>query len=315
MQTANRSRDHGGGLDRAASKYGGARSEWLDLSTGINPVAYPMPTLSTDAWTALPDHAATARLLKASRKFWRVPEDCAVLVANGASALIAQMPTLAPAAQVYIPQPTYNEHAAAFQAHGWPVGSSEGATAKVIVNPNNPTGGWYEAADLTADLMIVDESFADVDPTRSLISHASTPGVVVLKSFGKFWGLAGLRLGFAIARPKTVARLKTALGPWPVSGPALEIAAAALEDLAWAEASRLRLEEDATRLDSLLIHAGAKHSGGTPLFRLYEVDNAEAWQDRLARHHIWTRIFPYSQTLIRLGLPPADGWARLKAAL
>ena len=138
---------------------------------------------------------------------------------------------------------------------------------------------------------------------------------MVLKSFGKFWGLAGLRLGFAIGQADLIARLNDLTGPWAVSGPALRIGEQALRDTDWASKTRARLAEDAARLDQLGLARGARLVGGTSLFRLYDVDDAPAWQTRLARAHIWSRIFPYSKTFLRLGLPPADGWARLEAAL
>ena len=307
-------RDHGGGIDAAIAIYGGTRADWIDLSTGINPVPYPLPDIPPEAWTDLPDRAAAEALEQAARRFWQVPDDAALLAAPGASALIARLPALFPPGIVDIPAPTYNEHAAAFATQGWQQGAT-GATAKVIVHPNNPTGHWYDPADLSAPLMVIDESFADIEPDRSMIAHAARPGRIVLKSFGKFWGLAGLRLGFAIAAPDLIAQLAQMLGPWPVSGPAQTIAAAALKDKAWANATRIRLAEEVARLDRLMSDAGAEITGGTSLFRLYRVDAAAAWQDRLARHHIWTRIFPYADDLIRLGLPAPADWPRVKAAL
>jgi len=256
-------------------------------------------------------------LIAAARAFWDVPEGAAVLAAPGASALIARLPGLMAAGRVHIPGPTYNEHAAAFAAHGWQVvaEAQTGAQARVIVHPNNPTGLWHGEESLDAGLMVVDESFADIRPDRSLIGHAARPGVVVLKSFGKFWGLAGLRLGFAIGDPGMIARLEAFLGPWPVSGPALRIGRAALCDSAWAQDTRARLDEDAAHLDALMIRAGAEHVGGCSLFRLYDVGDAAAWQERLARHHIWSRVFPYSASWLRLGLPGPGQWAEVEAAL
>ncbi len=307
-------RDHGGGVDAAAIAYGGTRADWIDLSTGINPVPYPLPPIRPEAWTALPDEAASQALEAAARSFWRVPDSAAILATPGASAIIARIPALAPAGAVDIPAPTYNEHAAAFAAQGWQMGS-DNVSAKVIVHPNNPTGHWYDAAEVTAPLTIIDESFADVAADRSLVHLADQPGRIVLKSFGKFWGLAGLRLGFAIGPEDLIAQLSQLTGPWPVSGPAQDIATAALRDHDWAMATRKRLEGDAARLDALMTDAGAKVAGGTLLFRLYRVTNAAAWQDRLARQHIWTRIFPYADDLIRLGLPAPGDWARVEAAL
>lgn len=313
-------RDHGGGLDAAAARWGGNRQDWLDLSTGINPLPYPVGDVSGNAWSALPDQGAAARLERAARSFWRVPTGAAVLAAPGASSLIARIPALAARGDVYIPGPTYNEHAAAFRQHGWTVTSDEAApstTASVVVHPNNPDGRLWRDSDLqTSKLQIIDESFADICPDKSLIARAAKPGTLVLKSFGKFWGLAGARLGFAIGDPDLIAELASFLGPWAVSGPALEIAQKALTDTDWAAQTRARLTQDAARLDQMMADAGVRCLGGTTLFRLYDADNAQALQDRLAAHHIWTRVFPYSQTWVRLGLPgPEQDWARLEAAL
>lgn len=310
--------DHGGGVDAAAARWGGARADWIDLSTGINPDPYPLPPLPADCWTALPDRAAMARLLAAARQFWQVPAGAEIVAAAGASALIARMPALCPADAV-IAGPTYNEHARAFRLAGLQVADSGMAPVKVIVHPNNPDGRLWPLTEAGSRLTVIDESFCDVMPEASQIARAADPGVVVLKSFGKFWGLAGLRLGFAIGRRETLTgpagHLADLLGPWCVSGPALETGAVALADPGWAVATRARLVQDAARLDALMQARGAQLQGGTPLFRLYAVAEAAAWQQALARHRIWTRIFPYAPGWLRLGLPPADGWARLETAL
>ena len=306
-------KDHGGGLDAAARQYGGTRADWIDLSTGINPLPYDATAISPNAWTALPDQAAADSLIDAARTFWNIPDTAAVLAAPGASSLIANMPRLATTGAVSISGPTYNEHAAAFEQAGWDMDGP--ATAQVVVNPNNPDGRIWQIDQITAPLRIIDESFCDVIPNQSLIQHASEPGIIILKSFGKFWGLAGLRLGFAIGDPILIERLKTMLGPWPVSGPALEIGAQALNDPEWAAQTRARLEKDAIRLDHLMTAKGATVVGGTTLFRLYDVDNAAMWQSNLAQSQIWSRIFPYSSHWLRLGLPHPMDWSRLKDAL
>jgi cobalamin biosynthesis protein CobC len=303
--------DHGGGIDAAALAYGGARADWIDLSTGINPVPYPLGAVSTDAWAALPDAGAFARLEAAARCFWSVPSGAAVLAAPGASALIARIPALLPPATVSIPGPTYNEHGRAFIAAGW-TQTGETAQAQVIVHPNNPDGRLWDDVPNHA-LHVIDESFCDVTPEASLIRLATRPGTLILKSFGKFWGLAGLRLGFAVGDPALIARLAQMIGPWAVSGPALEIGTRALTDDAWAETTRQRLAQDAARLDALI---GAPLVGGTTLFRLYDVGDAAAFQKHLAQAQIWTRVFPYSSRWVRLGLPGSEpDWQRLRAAL
>lgn len=310
-------RDHGGGLDSAAARFGGTRSDWIDLSTGINPVPYPLPKLPEGCWTALPDSAAQSALLEAARGFWEVPDSLDIVAAPGASALIAALPRLLDGARVAIPAPTYNEHAAAFRANGWQVSDTGAAVARVLVHPNNPDGHLWTPADFTAPQIVLDESFADTDPAQTLLPAMARRGQghVTLKSFGKFWGLAGMRLGFAIGDPGDMARLRELLGPWAVSGPALAIGTAALRDEGWATATRARLAQDAARLDTLVAGTGATALGGTSLFRLYDTEDAADFQDRLARHHIWSRIFPYSGRWVRLGLPGPDDWPRLEAAL
>ncbi|MEY4695722.1 MAG: hypothetical protein RIT14_150, partial [Pseudomonadota bacterium] len=321
--------DHGGGLDAAAARWGGARGDWLDLSTGINPVAYPLPPLPVDALTALPDRAALAALAAAARAFWRVPPGAGLLAAPGASALIARIPALRAPGRVLIPGPTYNEHARAFRSAGWTVIEATAAAAAagtqaappadgplaatVIVHPNNPDGRRHPAPP-ALPLTVIDESFCDIAPEDSHIALADRPGTLILKSFGKFWGLAGLRLGFALGDPALIAALGQMIGPWAVSGPAIAAGTAALSDPAWAAATRARLAADAARLDALMQRAGAQPLGGTPLFRLYDTPDALAFQDRLARHRIWSRVFPYSARWLRLGLP-GPHWPRLEAAL
>ncbi|MEL7131090.1 MAG: threonine-phosphate decarboxylase [Pseudomonadota bacterium] len=308
-------RDHGGGLDAAIVHYGGSRPDWIDLSTGINPHPYPLSPLDPEAWTALPDRGAETRLTTAARQFWSVPDTADILATPGASSVIAQIPRLRNAGTVRVQTPTYNEHAASFAQLGWTVQDTGPSDACVLVHPNNPDGRTWTEADADAPLTIIDESFCDVMPETSLVARAGAPGTLVLKSFGKFWGLAGLRLGFVIGAPALIARLRDMLGPWPVSGIALDLGAVALRDMAWADQTRARLRRDARRLDTLMTAQGAQVVGGTSLFRLYDVKDAAAWQDRLAHAHIWSRVFPYSPSWLRLGLPAENHWSRLEAAL
>ncbi len=315
-------RDHGGGLDAAVALYGGTRADWIDLSTGINPRPYPLPDLPGSVWTALPDTGAVRALERAARDFWMVPEGAAVLASPGASVLIAGIPRLATPGRVRIVERSYNEHAAAFCAAGWEVLHSEPgdarAEARVVVHPNNPTGMMWSGEDEAPGrgLVVIDESFCEVVLGNTRVRDmAERPGVVILKSLGKFWGLAGLRLGFAIGDPRLIARLREMLGPWPVSGPALAVGRAALEDMGWANRTRQRMHVDVARLDALVEARGGELVGGTALFRLYRVDDAARWQERLAKGRVWSRVFPYDATWLRLGLPPEDRWDQLEAAL
>lgn len=315
-------RDHGGNLDAAIRHYGGTREGWIDLSTGINRQPYPVPAISPEAWSALPTTSATGRLIEAARAAYRTQG--AVLPLAGAQAAIQLIPLLSKPGKAKIMSPTYNEHEAALRALGWQVEeaataeATAGADLAVVVNPNNPDGRCHNPQTLLALLpkvgrLVVDESFGDPYPALSLAPEAGREGLVVLRSFGKFYGLAGMRLGFALGCEADIAALSQLAGPWPVCGPALEIGAAALADTGWADATTKRLMSEIDRMDAL---APWRAMGGCCLFRLYETPNAEEAQAKLARHHIWSRIFPYSGTWLRLGMPGNEAeWARLSNAL
>ncbi len=318
------SRDHGGDLNAAAAAFGGAPEDWLDLSTGINPIPYPVPELHAAAWFRLPGADRLRTLEDAARRTYRVADSAEVIAAPGASAIIQAMPGLTPPGPVAVLSPTYNEHAAAHRAAGREVVECEVPLAGLpltLVNPNNPDGrSWTPdqalALCMGRPLTVVDESFGDVAPELSLCPHAGGENLLIMRSFGKFYGLAGVRLGFAICGPRMATRLREALGPWAVSGPAIEIGITALSDEKWADATRARLFRDAHRLDSLLSGATLEVVGGTSLFRLVQTPNAERLRDHLARSQIWTRIFPYRDDWLRIAPPgPESDWTRLQAAL
>ena len=314
-------RDHGGNLEQARATYGG--DDWIDLSTGINRVPYPMPAISPAAFAALPTQAAMAALLKAAA--FAYGTSAPMMALSGAQAAIQLVPHLRPTGLARVVGPTYNEHAATLRACGWQVeevgglGALRGADIAVVVNPNNPDGRhWTRKAllDLVGDvgLLVVDESFADPMPAQSLVADAGQEGLLVMRSFGKFYGLAGLRLGFALGSAADISRLTDLSGPWPVCGPAIEVATLALQDAAWAKTTTARLKGEAAQIDSICASLSWKSLGGTPLFRLYDTPDAQKAQDHLARAHIWSRIFPYSKTWIRLGLPGDQvEWARMVA--
>lgn len=323
----NTSRDHGGNLDAAMHRFGGDRAQWIDLSTGINPVPYPVPPLSRHAVADLPTKSDMAALREAAAACYCTRVHVTPLA--GAQGAIQAVPHLAAPGRARVLSPTYNEHAAALRTHGWTVeevaqlDALAGADCAVVVNPNNPDGARHDPARLVTlaahvGLLVVDESFADPEPDLSLAPrlHAEPENILVLRSFGKFYGLAGLRLGFALSSGKIATTLADMAGPWPVSGPAIEVALQALTDTAWQARTTARLTRDAARLDALGLRAGWSLVGGTPLFRTYATSDAVAAQEHLAHHHIWSRIFPYSQHWLRLGLVgTAAEWARLETAL
>jgi cobalamin biosynthetic protein CobC len=318
-------RDHGGNIDAAIARFGGTAAGWIDLSTGINRVPYPVPPIPAPAWTMLPTRAATERLTAAARGAYGTAAD--ILPVAGAQAAIQMIPRLSRPGRARVLGPTYNEHAGALRSAGWTVEDVRtpealaGADLAVIVNPNNPDGRVLTPDALRAlagrvGRIVVDESFADATPETSVARGALDHGTLVLRSFGKFYGLAGLRLGFVLGSTSEIARLADMAGPWPVNGAAIEVGAAALADHAWARDTRDRLAGEAGWLDALAAGAGWRSIGGTTLFRLYDTPAAAKAQERLARARIWSRIFPYSGTWLRLGLPGGEAeWSRLAAAL
>ena len=164
---------------------------------------------------------------------------------------------------------------------------------------------------------MVDEAFADVvDPEVSVVPDLDVGGTIVLRSFGKFFGLAGLRLGFAIAAPALAQRIAGALGPWAVAGPALAVGSQALADVAWIADTRSQLSTAASRLDRILSNSGLPVVGGTDLFRLVESENAPQWFNRLGHAGIYVRRFADQPHWLRFGLPGTeDEWTRLSAVL
>jgi cobalamin biosynthesis protein CobC len=317
--------DHGGNLDIAVKRFGGRAEDWIDLSTGINRRAYPVGELTLCDFSTLPSRADIEALHEAARQAYAT--SAPVLALSGAQAAIQLLPRLAPPGRARILGPTYNEYAPVLSAAGWHVeevgdlDALAGADLAVVVNPNNPDGRRHDAIALLAqrllvNRLVIDESFVDAVPDLSLASEARREGFLILRSFGKFYGLAGLRLGFVLGPAADVAALAAMAGPWPVSGPAIAIGRRALLDRDWASATRTRLARDTLRLDAMADAVGWRLIGGTALFRLYDVGDAVAAQERLARAKIWSRIFGGKPRWLRLGLPGEESeWTRLAASL
>jgi cobalamin biosynthetic protein CobC len=317
-------RYHGGNLQAARRLFPHAPEPWIDLSTGINPLPYPVGPISNDAWTRLPDAAA---LEDAARAAYSAAPAAGVVPAPGAQALIQLLPRVFPARRVGILGVTYQEHATAWQASGAEIVNvpTLADLAKfdvaVVVNPNNPDGRLSPPQALAelagrAGRLIVDEAFMDLlGRQHSLVPHL--PGnAIVLRSFGKAYGLAGVRLGFAVASAGDCTRLRAALGPWAVSGPAIEIGRRALADAGWLAQTAQRLHQEAGELDRLLRFARFTILGGTPLFRLAQRDDTDAVFRQLCQAGILTRPFQARPDWLRFAIPHApEAWARLQAAL
>jgi len=195
-------------------------------------------------------------------------------------------------------------------------------------NPNNPTGSYMTAGllrelrrRLPADVLLaIDAAYAefveadDYDAGEDMVRAGDN--TVMLRTFSKIYGLAGLRLGFALAAPDIAARLAAWLGPWAVASPAIAIGEAALADTTWARATRDQLGRESQRLDETLSQAGLERVGGTSLFRLARTPVASELFHHLGRAGILVRRFTEQPDWLRFGLPGGeDAWKRLRIAL
>jgi cobalamin biosynthetic protein CobC len=315
---------HGGDLGAVRRHFPQAPEPWLDLSTGINPIAYPLGAIAAEAWSRLPSRADEEALRTVAAKRLGVRDPAMIVAAPGTQALIQLLPRLMAKARVAIVGLTYGEHEASWRRQGHDVtvveefARTDGYDVTVIVNPDNPTGRLLSATELRASnaTLVVDEAFIDFLPTSASLARDLPSNAIVLRSFGKAYGLAGLRLGFAIAKPDLAARLREELGPWAVSGPALAIGTTALADTTWLRSTAARLKDDGARLDTLLTKAGFVLLGGTPLFRLAQHEEAVKIVERLGQLGIHVRAFSHQPRWLRFGLPGSDTeFRRLGTAL
>ncbi|MEL7044498.1 MAG: threonine-phosphate decarboxylase CobD [Pseudomonadota bacterium] len=310
---------HGGALYAMREAFPEAPTPWIDLSTGINPFAYPDTATSRSSTIELPARELIDRCTKAMATALGAPQSH-LLLAPGSELLIRLLPTILTPRSVAILTPSYGDHGEVWRAAGCrvieaadPLVYAEEVDAIVVCNPNNPDGRCFSAGELHAarvalakrdGWLIVDEAYADLDPTLSLARAAGEAGLVILRSFGKFYGLAGVRLGALLAPAPLLKAMSERLGAWPVSGVALELGARAYADLSWQRDTRARLARSRERLTGILTENGLEAGRGTDLFAYACVADAnELWQ-RLAKAGVYVRRFSWSQAHVRIGLPP-----------
>lgn len=325
---------HGGNLGKARLMFPEAPEPWIDLSTGINPHSYPHSPIPASAFARLPEPGAAEELKQLAAAHFGAPSAQHVTLSPGTQMLmplLAQIAINRGAQSGAVLSPAYAEHARTARMAGLTVTEVENINNlsaygyAVVVNPNNPDGRIADREALLAlagaigrkgGLLVVDEAFIETGGAKSLADATNGDALVVLRSFGKFYGMAGVRLGFAITHPDIAAELEARLGPWAVSGPALHIATEALADREWQSSMRLRLEAAARRMNALLEKAGLKIAGGTSLFTLVRDERSRVLFEHLGRRGILVRIFDERPDDMRFGLPGSEAeWQRLEEAL
>ncbi|QQZ40594.1 threonine-phosphate decarboxylase [Pseudomonas sp. SK3(2021)] len=319
--------EHGGRLRKAAEQYGIAEADWLDLSSGLAPWPWPIPEIGMRAWARLPE--TDDGLEQAARDYYGAAH---VLPVPGSQAAIQLLPRLRRAGKVGVLSPCYAEHAEAWRRSGYIVREVleqevdfflDSLDVLVVVNPNNPTGlsltperllDWHARLAQRGGWLVVDEAFMDNTPQLSLAAQADQVGLIVLRSFGKFFGLAGVRLGFVLAERKLLKLLAEQVGPWAVSGPTRVLGQVCLRDSQGHARQRLRSEVASLRLAHLLERHGLKPQGGCALFQWLITDRAERLHEFMARRGILLRLFTHNSSL-RFGLPADEAdWSRLEQA-
>jgi cobalamin biosynthetic protein CobC len=320
--------EHGGRLRAAAEAYGIPLDEWVDLSTGINPDGWAAPRPPDTVWQRLPEEEDG--LEQAARGYYGCRS---LLPVAGSQQAIQVLPALRPVSNVGVVEPCYGEHPHAWRYANHRVrtiaadaieGRIDELDVLVIGNPNNPDGrvftrtqllAWHKRLSARGGWLVIDEAFMDVTPEQSLASVTPRAGLIILRSLGKFFGLAGARVGFVLAETALLERIRVKLGPWSIAGPSRWVAGAALSDKAWQVRMRGELSLAGARLQTLLTRAALKPAGGTLLFQYVKSAAADSIADRLARHGILVRRFP-EQAAVRFGLPgEEEAWDRLADCL
>ncbi len=321
---------HGGQLNHVKQQFPDVHQDWLDLSTGISPFAYPIPEIPKFVWQSLPQ--VSESLLQKAKHYYQCSD---ILAAHGSQSIIQILPKLwlkrfGTPTSVFLPKVGYKEHQKAWSENQFPIelydnelDSTEFSAPSIVVciNPNNPTGFLHSRQHLLRLLsqlqhnsgwLIVDEAFMDViEEDASLMKHANHSNLFVLRSMGKFFGLAGIRVGFVSSCEKNLNDLSQLLGPWSVNGPALFVAEQALQNRQWQQEQQQRLKQSAQSLESWLKTKFRLPVTGTSLFKTLHLENATQLWTSLCHKGIYVRLCDEKNAL-RFGIPTLEQLQHLK---
>lgn len=343
---------HGGRLLVASRRYGIAPADWMDLSTGINPQPWPVPAVPQEAWQRLPED--DDGLEAAAAAYYGCDSLLPVAGSQAAIQLLPSLfphRRVAILSPTYSEHPhgwSQAGHAVRAVAPADIDAAVDQADVLLLVQPNNPCGtlfapaqvlGWRDRLAARGGTVLVDEAFIDATPEASVVAHCGASdqdgsdqdashrdgshkdgsprdaSLIVLRSLGKFFGLAGARVGFVFAPRALLDALAARLGPWPVAGPSRWVARHALADRAWQQQQRARLAVDGARLAALLRATGWGEVSGCALFQRVLTPQAGVLNDAFARRGILLRHFEQPASL-RFGLPADDTqWCRLEDAV
>lgn len=320
--------EHGGNLERAMQSYGGSPSDWIDISTGISPFSASLPELRLSDWHRLPESASLDELAQIAQVYYASNQEC--IVTSGSQFLINHLPDLLKG-DIGILEPSYGEYAASFARHGREynaldtIDEIDDVQSIILANPNNPDGRLYAQGELyeLAEVLkkrdgylVVDEAFCDVCDNASMLIADPIENLIVLKSFGKFFGLAGARIGFVFAHNDVLHQIEQLQGPWSVSGPSISVAKYVLTCDGIHQDLLREISSRHSQFIQMLSDTRLKIIGGTKLFTLIEHENATDLHEHFLNKKILTRKFDYNACWLRLGLTSStEEDLRLKQAI
>jgi cobalamin biosynthetic protein CobC len=336
---------HGGQLNNVAKLFKRPLNEWLDLSTGISPISYPIPSIPQIIWQQLPQ--TSNGLIEAAKRYYGTGN---IITTSGSQAVIARLPSLylnytkrlPNKIDVWLPVVGYKEHERSWHDAGFNIKRYQNLpTFKdlklnaivVVINPNNPTGELHQQHTLKALLktveslsgwLIIDEAFMDViTPNQTLIDLSTNKHLFVLRSIGKFFGLAGIRIGFLSAHSMWLLKLQQLSSPWEVNGPAQFIAEQALKDHTWQSAQRKTLIALSIKLEMLLTETFADSTNnclknievsGCGLFKTLVHPQATEIYQKFCHQGLYVRLCDENNAL-RFGIPDQKQYKTLEKLL